>query len=102
MPIVKKLAYSWIPGSHKIPTLGRHLAAFLDAVLCLCCCACLVLRLCLYREQLSLLLQQQRFDWVTITSPEAASTFLEAWKAAGQPQVSPAVGIICVKSQVLI
>jgi uroporphyrinogen-III synthase len=33
------------------------------------------------------MLQEQQFDWVTITSPEAASVFLEGWKKAGSPKV---------------
>lgn len=31
------------------------------------------------------------FDWVCITSPEAASVFLEGWRAAGRPFVRVAV-----------
>jgi uroporphyrinogen-III synthase len=27
------------------------------------------------------------FDWVAITSPEAALVFLEAWREAGEPKV---------------
>lgn len=32
------------------------------------------------------------FDWIVITSPEAGSVFLEAWKAAGTPNVK--VGVV--------
>ncbi|XP_059453413.1 uroporphyrinogen-III synthase, chloroplastic isoform X1 [Corylus avellana] len=32
------------------------------------------------------------FDWIVITSPEAGSVFLEAWKAAGTPSVN--VGVV--------
>ncbi|KAF2324414.1 hypothetical protein GH714_013789 [Hevea brasiliensis] len=32
------------------------------------------------------------FDWVVITSPEAGSVFLEAWKAAGTPNVK--IGVV--------
>ncbi|XP_042965644.1 uroporphyrinogen-III synthase, chloroplastic isoform X5 [Carya illinoinensis] len=32
------------------------------------------------------------FDWIVITSPEAGSVFLEAWKAAGTPNVN--VGVV--------
>ncbi|KAK6938717.1 Tetrapyrrole biosynthesis, uroporphyrinogen III synthase [Dillenia turbinata] len=32
------------------------------------------------------------FDWVIITSPEAAHVFLEAWRAAGTPKVT--VGVV--------
>ncbi|XP_048437119.1 LOW QUALITY PROTEIN: uroporphyrinogen-III synthase, chloroplastic [Pyrus x bretschneideri] len=32
------------------------------------------------------------FDWIVITSPEAGSVFLEAWKAAGSPNVT--VGVV--------
>ncbi|KAJ6344643.1 hypothetical protein OIU76_006211 [Salix suchowensis] len=32
------------------------------------------------------------FDWIVITSPEAGSVFLEAWKAAGTPKVK--VGVV--------
>lgn len=28
-----------------------------------------------------------QFDWVAVTSPEAASVFLEGWEAAGKPKV---------------
>lgn len=27
------------------------------------------------------------YDWVALTSPEAASVFLEGWAAAGKPEV---------------
>jgi uroporphyrinogen-III synthase len=42
-------------------------------------------------DQLPTLLMTQRFDWVCITSPEAASVFIEGWKKAGKPQVRIAV-----------
>ncbi|XP_062159127.1 uroporphyrinogen-III synthase, chloroplastic isoform X2 [Alnus glutinosa] len=32
------------------------------------------------------------FDWIVITSPQAGSVFLEAWKAAGTPNVN--VGVV--------
>ncbi|WJX36287.1 uroporphyrinogen-III synthase [Trifolium repens] len=32
------------------------------------------------------------FDWVVITSPEAGSVFLEAWRAAGMPHVR--IGVV--------
>lgn len=32
-------------------------------------------------------LRSQRYDWVVLTSPEAANVFLAAWRAAGTPQV---------------
>ena len=35
--------------------------------------------------------QAAHFDWVCITSPEAASVFLEGWRAAGRPPVRLAV-----------
>ncbi|XP_068642207.1 uroporphyrinogen-III synthase, chloroplastic-like isoform X1 [Aristolochia californica] len=39
-------------------------------------------------ERLSTVLSgDNSFDWVVITSPEAGSVFLEAWKAAGTPEV---------------
>jgi uroporphyrinogen-III synthase len=40
------------------------------------------------RGQLPEALQQGGFDWVTVTSPEAASVFLEAWEQAGRPKVT--------------
>ena len=43
------------------------------------------------RERLSDVLRDDRFDWVTITSPEAATVFREGWLAAGQPAVHIAV-----------
>ncbi|XP_068636414.1 uroporphyrinogen-III synthase, chloroplastic-like isoform X1 [Aristolochia californica] len=45
-------------------------------------------------ERLSTLLSDNLFDWVVITSPEAGSVFLEAWKAAGTPKVC--LGVIGV------
>ncbi|KAJ0975968.1 hypothetical protein J5N97_017933 [Dioscorea zingiberensis] len=38
-------------------------------------------------DRLSALLCETTFDWIVITSPEAATVFLEAWKAAGTPKV---------------
>eukprot|EP00879_Flechtneria_rotunda_P013147 GHRR01013732.1.p1 GENE.GHRR01013732.1~~GHRR01013732.1.p1 ORF type:complete len:217 (+),score=73.66 GHRR01013732.1:737-1387(+) len=43
------------------------------------------------RDQLPGLLQAGGFDWVAVTSPEAASVFIEGWKAARSPQVRVAV-----------
>jgi uroporphyrinogen-III synthase len=42
-----------------------------------------------HRQMLPELLRQAPgiYDWVTITSPEAAAVFLEAWTAAGRPKV---------------
>jgi uroporphyrinogen-III synthase len=34
-------------------------------------------------------LRAQQFDWVALTSPEAANVFLAAWEQAGKPQVMP-------------
>ncbi|KAL6867255.1 hypothetical protein ACP4OV_015279 [Aristida adscensionis] len=42
-------------------------------------------------ERLSDVLCNQKFDWITITSPEAAAVFLQGWKAAGCPKVRVAV-----------
>lgn len=42
-------------------------------------------------ELLPLALQNERFDWVCITSPEAATVFIEGWKEAGKPDVRIAV-----------
>jgi hypothetical protein len=39
------------------------------------------------RERLPGMLQAGGFDWVAITSPEAATVFLEGWRAAGSPEV---------------
>ena len=39
------------------------------------------------RDQLPAVLQEGAFDWVIITSPEAAAVFLKGWEAAGQPAV---------------
>ncbi|GLI66857.1 hypothetical protein VaNZ11_010844 [Volvox africanus] len=33
----------------------------------------------------------EQYDWVTITSPEAAAVFLEGWEQAGKPKVRAAV-----------
>lgn len=35
--------------------------------------------------------KQAGWDWVTITSPEAAAVFIEAWEEAGKPSVRLAV-----------
>ncbi|XP_048130221.1 uroporphyrinogen-III synthase, chloroplastic isoform X8 [Rhodamnia argentea] len=40
----------------------------------------------------SLMAVDDAFDWIVITSPEAGSVFLEAWKAAGNPNVK--VGVV--------
>ncbi|KAI8107154.1 hypothetical protein M9434_001799 [Picochlorum sp. BPE23] len=42
-------------------------------------------------ELLPRALQNERFDWVCITSPEAATVFIEGWKEAGKPDVRIAV-----------
>ncbi len=42
-------------------------------------------------DQLPNLLRTERFDWVCITSPEAASVFIQGWKNAGKPHVNIAV-----------
>jgi uroporphyrinogen-III synthase len=39
------------------------------------------------RAALPGVLREGAFDWVTITSPEAATVFVEAWEQAGRPQV---------------
>ncbi|CAA6658871.1 unnamed protein product [Spirodela intermedia] len=38
-------------------------------------------------SRLPSLLREKEFDWIVITSPEAGSVFLDAWKAAGCPRV---------------
>lgn len=43
------------------------------------------------KERLPGMLQAGGFDWVAITSPEAATVFLEGWRAAGSPEVRLAV-----------
>jgi hypothetical protein len=40
-----------------------------------------------HRERLPGVLQAGGFDWVAVTSPEAATVFLEGWRAAGSPEV---------------
>ncbi|KAJ1298475.1 hypothetical protein BS78_01G456400 [Paspalum vaginatum] len=42
-------------------------------------------------DRLSDVLRNDKFDWITITSPEAAAVFLQGWKAAGSPKVRVAV-----------
>nr|ABM45934.1 uroporphyrinogen III synthase [Triticum aestivum] len=42
-------------------------------------------------DRLSAVLRDEKFDWITVTSPEAAAVFLEGWKAAGSPKVRIAV-----------
>lgn len=43
------------------------------------------------RDRLPGLLKAGGFDWVAITSPEAAAVYLEGWRAAGSPAVRVAV-----------
>lgn len=43
------------------------------------------------RDKLPGLLQQGGFDWLAVTSPEAAAVFLEGWEKAGRPEVRVAV-----------
>ncbi|KAI8463502.1 MAG: tetrapyrrole biosynthesis, uroporphyrinogen III synthase [Monoraphidium minutum] len=43
------------------------------------------------RDKLPGLLQQGGFDWVAVTSPEAAAVLIEGWEKAGKPQVRVAV-----------
>ncbi|KFK33768.1 hypothetical protein AALP_AA5G057600 [Arabis alpina] len=43
-------------------------------------------------DRLASVLTDKSFDWIIITSPEAASVFLEAWKAASSPKVR--VGVV--------
>lgn len=43
-------------------------------------------------DRLSSLLSDTAFDWILITSPEAGLVFLDAWKAAGTPNVT--VGVV--------
>ncbi|KAG2567168.1 hypothetical protein PVAP13_7NG215651 [Panicum virgatum] len=42
-------------------------------------------------DRLSDVLRDDKFDWIVITSPEAAAVFLQGWKAAGSPKVQVAV-----------
>ncbi|KAG2554246.1 hypothetical protein PVAP13_9KG649700 [Panicum virgatum] len=42
-------------------------------------------------DRLPEVLSNDKFDWITITSPEAAAVFLRGWKAAGSPKVRVAV-----------
>eukprot|EP00250_Pteridium_aquilinum_P018389 c24064_g1_i1 orf=226-1101(+) len=42
-------------------------------------------------ERLPSVIQESTFDWIVITSPEAASVFLEGWKLAGSPKAKLAV-----------
>ncbi|KAJ1397421.1 Tetrapyrrole biosynthesis, uroporphyrinogen III synthase [Sesbania bispinosa] len=43
-------------------------------------------------DRLPCVLSDNAFDWVVITSPEAGSVFLEAWRAAGMPHVR--IGVV--------
>ncbi|XP_054819571.1 uroporphyrinogen-III synthase, chloroplastic [Prosopis cineraria] len=42
-------------------------------------------------DRLASVLSDNSFDWIVITSPEAGSVFLEAWRAAGAPHVKISV-----------
>ncbi|GAQ79840.1 uroporphyrinogen III synthase [Klebsormidium nitens] len=53
---------------------------------------CLELPLIEHREgpdvhRLPQVLKEETWDWIIITSPEAATVFLEGWRAAGRPKV---------------
>lgn len=43
------------------------------------------------KGQLESTLRTQDFDWIVLTSPEAASAFADSWHAAGSPEVRVAV-----------
>ncbi|KAL1344169.1 hypothetical protein HN51_018040 [Arachis hypogaea] len=43
-------------------------------------------------DRLPSVLSDNVFDWIVITSPEAGSVFLEAWRAAGMPHVK--IGVV--------
>ncbi|KAG7572436.1 Tetrapyrrole biosynthesis uroporphyrinogen III synthase superfamily [Arabidopsis suecica] len=43
-------------------------------------------------DRLASVLSDKSFDWIIITSPEAGSVFLEAWKAASSPKVQ--IGVV--------
>ncbi|XWS25663.1 hypothetical protein CRYUN_Cryun27aG0086900 [Craigia yunnanensis] len=43
-------------------------------------------------DSLASVLSETTFDWIVITSPEAGSVFLEAWKEAGTPSVR--IGVV--------
>ncbi|XP_006830088.2 uroporphyrinogen-III synthase, chloroplastic [Amborella trichopoda] len=43
-------------------------------------------------KRLSSMLSDNTFDWVIITSPEAGSVFLDAWREAGYPKVQ--IGVV--------
>lgn len=51
------------------------------------------------------MLASQRFDWICITSPESASVFLNAWRAAGRPAglrvavVGEGTGVVLTKAE---
>lgn len=42
-------------------------------------------------KKLPSVIQESIFDWIVITSPEAASVFLEGWRLAGSPEARLAV-----------
>jgi uroporphyrinogen-III synthase len=48
------------------------------------------------REKLPGLLQQGGYDWVAVTSPEAAAVLIEGWEKAGKPQVGNDAGDVDV------
>ncbi|XP_021896451.1 uroporphyrinogen-III synthase, chloroplastic isoform X2 [Carica papaya] len=55
-------------------------------------------------HRLSSVLNDTAFDWIIITSPEAGTVFLEAWKAAGTPNVKVGVvgaGTACIFEEVM-
>ncbi|WOL03810.1 uroporphyrinogen-III synthase, chloroplastic [Canna indica] len=43
-------------------------------------------------DNLPSILHESEFDWIVITSPEAAAVFLEAWRVAGTPKVR--IGVV--------
>ena len=48
------------------------------------------------RQHLPRVLKEDSFDWVAITSPEAASVFLDAWSEAGKPKASVCCCVKCL------
>jgi uroporphyrinogen-III synthase len=43
------------------------------------------------KGKLASTLKSQHFDWIVLTSPEAASVFADSWHASGSPDVRVAV-----------
>ena len=51
---------------------------------------------CSIRASLPAAIKEGAYDWITVTSPEAATVFIDAWREAGSPAVqTPPPSMTC-------